>query len=180
MRCFFAVMMPVDVQQKISNWLHTFPTLLTLPGWRWQAPATFHFTLRFLSHVSVEEFQRIKQHFAYLPAQPGFNLTLTDCVLFPNSCHPKAIALGIRPCPALAALAELINTQLTTLGFTTDPRAFAPHLTLARNKQATHQTVELPDTALNLSMSVTHWQFMQSFTKPSGAEYHTLIEYTNR
>jgi 2'-5' RNA ligase len=177
MRCFFAVMIPTDVQQKISDWLHTAPSMLTLPGWRWQAPTTFHFTLRFLSHVSEEEFQRIKQHFAHLPAQPCFNLTLTHCVVFPNPRHPRAIALDIQPCPALNALVELIDAQLTDLGFAADPRAFRPHLTLARNKQAGHQTVELPGSALNLTMSVTCWQFMQSFTKSSGAEYQKLLEY---
>ncbi|NKB46189.1 MAG: RNA 2',3'-cyclic phosphodiesterase [Legionellales bacterium] len=179
MRCFCAIMLPSAAQVSIHQWLsQSPPTLLATPGLRWQPPESWHLTLRFLNHVSSLQSQQFITAFASQIQRTCFHITLTQAIWFPNAKNPKGLALALQPCATLVDLAGQINQSVAEFSFPADPRAFLPHITLARTQSVNHPLPDVPSQPLNLTVSVTHWQFMQSFTKPSGSEYQVLQQFS--
>ncbi len=109
-------------------------------AWHWPAsaalvqPADLHLTLHFLGEVPTGRLPELAQGLA-VPCTP-FVLNLGHGALWPHGIavlqaeDPDAVP------PPLVQLQGALAQALTGLAVPTDPRAFRPHITLARHAQA--------------------------------------------
>ena len=95
-----------------------------------------HFTLRFLGATPGERATRIAAAMACLGEVPHFEIDLEGLGQFPLRGRPDVLWLGVgKGTLELKALSVRVDGLLGDLGFSVDPRPFAPHLTLARLKR---------------------------------------------
>ncbi len=106
-----------------------------IEGARWEAAEKLHLTLRFLGDVDGGELAALDDALASVRA-PAFALTLRGCGHFPPRGEPRALWIGVAPCPALLTLHDRIEAAVREAGFDPDARNFAPHVTLARLRSA--------------------------------------------
>jgi 2'-5' RNA ligase len=146
-------------------------------------PASIHLTLKFLGDIAeaqVPAIHRALETAARMEA--AFTLTVEGLGVFPDVRAPRVIWVGLTgEGPRLQALAAGVEATVAPLGFPTEARPFAPHLTLARVKERgrdvgralagsrlleqPHRVGVLPVTAIAL---------MRSELKPSGSVYTEL------
>ena len=63
-----------------------------------------------------------------------FDVSIGGAGAFPSPGRPRALWLGIRTgTEELVELARVVDAELTTAGWTFEPRPLSPHLTLARS-----------------------------------------------
>lgn len=105
---------------------------------KWVDPANMHLTLKFLGDVDargVYEVCRAVQN-AAAPLAP-FDLQISGAGAFPNVRRPRTLWVGASEGePALAALAEGVESELHKLGFRRESRRFHAHLTVGRVRHA--------------------------------------------
>lgn len=99
---------------------------------RWVRDESLHVTVKFLGHAPPARVGAIEQDLASV-AIPPFEVTVAGVGFFPNLRSPRVFWAGIVS-DGLAELAEAVDRRMTRLGFRAEPRAFSPHLTLARNR----------------------------------------------
>jgi 2'-5' RNA ligase len=110
-----------------------------LPGARWIDVENYHLTLRFIGdvegHVADETagaLDRIRRH--------PFHLQLAGVGIF-GSRKPHTLWAGVSASPDLSALQGEIERAFQRIGLPPDPRKFAPHVTLARLREADSSAV---------------------------------------
>ncbi len=99
---------------------------------RWVRPEGLHVTLKFLGPVQAQRIEEI--HAAVAAAvrdQPPLTLQVCGLGAFPNLRRPRVLWAGLEG-DDLGALARRVDDALVRLGFAAEPRAFSPHVTLAR------------------------------------------------
>ncbi len=135
MRCFLGLALPDAWKQALAQ---------LLPGLKrglasrltWTRPENWHLTLRFLGEI---EEQRAQALAAALPGLSfaAFDLAAGPAGFFPNAKKPRVFWLGLsQGADECAALAGQVDALCAGLGFGREERPFAPHLTLARVREA--------------------------------------------
>ena len=106
-----------------------------LPGARWEAREKLHLTLRYLGEVdggaqraAVDALARVRC--------PAFSMTLKGVGVFPPRGQPTSLWAGVAEPGPVAELRRRIDRALDRVDVEPDPRKFAPHVTLARFKEA--------------------------------------------
>ena len=131
MRLFVAVNLPPTTRR--AAWDAAAPLRAAGLPVRWVADGGLHITLKFLGDVAEERVGPIAAALAAAVAEVrGFDLALGGCGAFPDLHRPRVFWLGIEKHPALELLANDVERALAPLGFTSELRPFAPHLTLGR------------------------------------------------
>ena len=144
---------------------------------RWVAPANYHVTLAFLGWTGVEAIGRVCDALAAATAgadRIGFRTSRLGG--FPSLDKASVLWAGIEDGAAITRLAQPIGQAMAALGFARDPRAFHPHVTIARlSPSRAIRDVVLPmaeqmfgDTRID---AVT---LFESETKSSGSVYREL------
>ncbi|MBK8456252.1 MAG: RNA 2',3'-cyclic phosphodiesterase [Phyllobacteriaceae bacterium] len=105
-----------------------------LPGARWIDVENYHITLRFIGDVEGHVADEIADALDRV-RRPSFMLTIAGVGSF-GGRKPHSIWAGATASPDLAALQGEIERICQRLGLPADPRKFAPHVTLARLKNA--------------------------------------------
>lgn len=96
-------------------------------------PDDLHMTLAFLGEVSEQQLPAVKAVGEEISAS-SFELTLDHIGHFAGT---KALWAGVAAkSQGLMALHDDLCTHLTELGFEREPRAYCPHVTLARKARA--------------------------------------------
>ncbi|GLS30133.1 2'-5' RNA ligase [Mesorhizobium albiziae] len=123
-RLFTALEIPRDAAMSLS--------LLRggLPGARWIDVENYHLTLRFIGDIEGHVADEIANALDRV-RRPSFSLTLSGVGAF-GSKKPHAVWAGTAPSPDLNALQAEIERICQRIGIPSDPRKFAPHVTLAR------------------------------------------------
>ncbi|WP_353117538.1 RNA 2',3'-cyclic phosphodiesterase [Nitratidesulfovibrio sp.] len=103
---------------------------------RWTPPGNWHLTLRFLGDMPVPRCAEVADALRTISFAP-LQLAVGKAGVFPARGVPRVLWLGLaRGAPECAALAGAVNAALVRLGFAPEDRPFAPHLTLARVREA--------------------------------------------
>ncbi|ANB62250.1 RNA 2',3'-cyclic phosphodiesterase [Anoxybacteroides amylolyticum] len=143
---FLAVPITDEIKQKIANWCEKAAP--RFPFRTWVHKDDYHLTLVFLGAVSAQQLQAVKEKMAaicnnYSP----FSITLKGIGTFGVPSSPRILWQGIERTELLWSLRHDIYEACRTLGFSLDPRPFAPHMTLARKWQGEKPFafMELPD-----------------------------------
>ena len=142
----------------------------TLPG-RWTPTAQYHLTLRFIGEVDEARAATIEQTLATVRAD-AFSLQGRGLGVFPSMRKPRVLFAAIDPAPALLGLQARIEDTLGTLSIDADPKAFHPHVTLARLRRPAPRAVRaFLHTYASSTLApfeVTRFYLYESLLRPEG------------
>lgn len=110
-----------------------------LPGARWVDVENYHITLRFIGDVEGHTADEIADALDRV-RRPSFALKLAGVGQFGGK-KPHSVWAGAVASPELVALQAEIERICQRLGLPADPRKFTPHVTLARLKNASAESV---------------------------------------
>jgi RNA 2',3'-cyclic 3'-phosphodiesterase len=166
---------------EIPQTLRTRLTFLQggVPGAKWQPVENLHLTLRFIGEVDEPTAGDIDQMLGGLHAK-AFDLTLRGVGEF-GGRDPHALWAGVAPCPALTHLVAKIESALQRMGLPAETRKYAPHVTLARLRDA--PIVKVRDfLAANAAfdsgpLPVRSFSLFSSFQTPRGSLYRVEQSY---
>lgn len=169
---------PSSVLQLLDELNQADPNLRVVPD------RNLHVTLKFLGPTPE----------CYLPGArraldgiaeviPPFSVQVQGLGAFPRPSRPSVLWLGLKsmvtPDP-LVMLAEMVESELTRIGFAAEERTFQPHLTVARVKsRPTAQLIALMQQHARTgfgSWPIQTIELIQSTLQPQGAIYTMLHE----
>ena len=136
-RAFIAIELAQGTLARIEKALR--PLKNAYPKVKWVDRDNFHITLKFLGpNVPTTELHRIIQGVEQACAQfEQFDVVLEGLGAFPDARNPRTLWVGVREgTEELTELASKIEEALQPLGFQAENRAFSPHLTVGRTRQA--------------------------------------------
>lgn len=112
-----------------------------LRGVRWLEPAQMHLTLAFLGSVATDTQQTLSEKLQAISWKPFF-LPLLGLGTFPSKGWPKIIWIGVGTGhPHLFQLHKRVQEAILATGLEPDLRSFHPHVTLARCREVSPQTI---------------------------------------
>ncbi|HEY4709518.1 MAG TPA: RNA 2',3'-cyclic phosphodiesterase [Candidatus Acidoferrales bacterium] len=184
MRLFVAFDLPGEVQLALSEPIARLKPLCRAA--RWVRPERMHVTLKFIGHTiadgETEKLDAARAALAEVHSGEAVNIQYRGVGFFPDARRPRVVWCWVEGCARLVQLAADIERVLEPIGIPREPRAFVPHLTLARFKSA--EGVD----ALALcaaewasrhfgSARETVFHLFESRLKPDGAEYRKIETY---
>lgn len=134
LRVFCAVELPDEAREAAAA--HAARLRGDFPEARasWARPASLHITLKFLGEVGDARVRELSR--AACAAAEGFGqfrLSVEEAGTFPPRGAARVLWLGVRDESGdLARLQRRLEEECEAAGFPREPRAFKPHLTLAR------------------------------------------------
>ena len=141
-RTFIAIELPSAIRQTIKQ--HIDHLRVPFPDIRasWSREDNLHLTLKFLGDVSVSRIATLSEACAEATSNiEPFELVITGSGTFPPR-RPKVLWVGISSVgpettqPPLLQLHRSIEDACAAAGFPREPRAYHPHLTIARLRES--------------------------------------------
>ena len=170
LRLFVGIGLPPEIK------LRLWPLCAGVPGARWVDPENHHVTLRFIGEVDESTAGDIDAALAQIKAR-RFELALAGIGQFGD----RSLWVGVEKNPALFQLHDKIEMALMRLGLAPEPRRYAPHVTLARLKQAAVPRLQdfLHDHALFRAdpFQVERFSLIASYPTKSGSIYEDQADY---
>lgn len=102
-----------------------------VPGARWQSDDQLHLTLRFIGEADGTAAEEIALALERTQSAP-VSITLSGVGSFGSRGKAHSLWARVLPSPGLIALRASVESALRRAGVASDPRAFLPHITLAR------------------------------------------------
>ena len=182
MRTFIALDLDPEIKTRLSD-------LLRRLRWRgpkgvsWARESGLHITLKFLGEIDEDRAARAEEAMkAAAGAVPAFSLRVRGTGAFPPPPRPpRVLWVGTDEPAAVLDLQARLEAGLESLGFERESRAFHPHLTLGRVKnaaglrEAAAEIERVRETEFG-EMTVTKIALYQSTLRPDGAVYSVLAE----
>jgi RNA 2',3'-cyclic 3'-phosphodiesterase len=128
-RLFVAISPPQEVCRDIAELART------VPGGRPVVLEQLHLTLKFIGEVEGGKLLDIKEALVEI-SRPAFSLSLRGVGVFPPRGMPRVVWVGIEPVEEVDRLRRDIEKTLFAAGIPKEKQKFAPHLTLAKLKDA--------------------------------------------
>ena len=183
LRLFFAVELPEEVRslaaERAERLRRDFPHVRA----GWERPEKMHVTLKFLGDVDaarVAELGRAADRAA--GGLSTFPLSIEGAGSFPPRGAPRVLWLGLRDEGGrLVLLQRRLEEECEREGFPREPRAFKPHLTLARVRSphgarelaAAHRETDFEPQSFRVSELIV----MRSELGPGGSRYTPLSRH---
>ncbi|MEI6486573.1 MAG: RNA 2',3'-cyclic phosphodiesterase [Sphingomonadales bacterium] len=146
-------------------------------GARWQTAAQLHLTLRFIGEVDRHQAADIAAALGRVNMRP-FTAELGDPGLFEHRGRIDTLWVGVRPAAAVAALAKAVNAALAGVGVPPEPRAFVPHITLARSRGMIAATAWPPEPVPALPWLVDGFSLFESSLGKDGSRYSVIARWS--
>jgi len=136
LRTFIALDMPAEIKAAVVNYVQPLKSLREHV--RWVKSENLHLTLKFLGDTPAARIEAITAALQEIVATtPPFAVTVFGSGAFPNGQKPRVLWVDLsEPTGTLLKLAQTIDAQMHRFGFAKEQRAFAPHLTIGRVKDA--------------------------------------------
>ena len=166
----------VAFDEAASQLRNALPDGRTAPRLVWVPAHAAHVTLRFIGEVGDSTLRAIESALGSAISQPPFDVIWQPLGTFPTGRRPRVVWMGaLDGREALVALAARIDQQLDGVIGAREGRAFAPHLTIARVKDAAHG-VDWPRVVAEIRSRATmtrvdHLTLYQSHAGPKGSTY---------
>lgn len=131
MRLFIGVAIPEELKQKL---LPIQKQTEGLSDIKLVEPENLHFSLKFLGEVNEDRLNEIREVLTSIAARfSHFALTVAGLGAFPSMDLARILWTGCSTgAKELEALAGLIDSELSKIGFQAEERPFRAHLTLGR------------------------------------------------
>jgi 2'-5' RNA ligase len=151
---------------------------------RWVPERNVHLTLKFLGAAAASSLEIIRASIEPAVTQfKPFEVLVGGFGCFPSSRRPRVLWVGLVAPHGLAALQREIDLATVRLGYTSDGRAFSPHLTVGRVRENIGTTDlrrirgELQSTKIG---EIGRWRvdavhLFRSELLPSGSRYTKLF-----
>lgn len=123
-RLFAAIEIPEEARRALAA------LRSPLPGAKWVEADNIHLTLRFAGDISNSVATDFADGLASIGAD-CFELTIAGLGAFGGN-DPRTVFAAVEPNPTLEALARACDRAARMAGLSPEPRAFKPHVTLAR------------------------------------------------
>lgn len=146
----------------------------------WIPPDRLHLTIRFIGEVDDERGAAVGAALAEPLGVTPFDLTLAGAGAFPRGGAPRVLWVGVSAGrEALVAAEREVSSRLARLGIPPEERAYSPHLTLARVRDAAGlRTAPLLDGLTASVIGTVHIDaitLFQSKLSPKGPTYTPLL-----
>ena len=188
------IFVAIDLPSEIKMLLRALQTQLArhTEAVRWADPGGTHLTLKFLGDVPLTAMEAVAAAMnAAAHGTEPFTLRTAALSGFPNVERPRVVWLGVAgEIATLRTLQATVEGRIAPLGYPTEARPFAPHLTLGRShKQPRLAELQTIGRALSLvaapqpiSFAVREIVLMRSELGPGGARYtpiaHAALDAT--
>ena len=134
-RLFVSIELPQAVTQRLTE---LDPHVR---GVRWLGPEQMHLTLSFLGNVATDVEETLKKNLNAI-AWKAFFLPISGLGTFPGKGHPNIIWVGVGTGhPHLFQLRKRVQEAALHAGLEPDLRSFHPHITLARCRDVSAESV---------------------------------------
>jgi len=159
-RSFVAIELPDEIKETLTQ-LQAQLKLNSPPLVKWVDPYSIHLTLKFLGNIAVGSISEITQAIEEAAqGTPPFHLEVKGLGVFPNLRRVQVAWVGLGgEVSKISKLQQRIESNLAPLGFTAEPRAFTPHLTLARLRDRV-----LPDERERFGQLIANTRFEAGYT----------------
>ena len=143
----------------------------------WVAPTNYHVTLKFLGWTRDDATGAVRD--ALAQAADGvapFKFRVARLGAFPSLERASVLWAGVEEPDGLAAIAERVERAMAGLGYAAETRAYHPHVTLARVREAR----PLRELVLPMAEQIFHETrvdavtLFESETRASGALYREV------
>jgi 2'-5' RNA ligase len=133
LRCFIAIELPEEIKAGLFRLQAKLKSGAQCPV-KWVDPYSIHLTLKFLGNVNAGMTSQITEVVAEAAQGTSpFQLEIKGLGVFPNPRRVQVAWVGVSgEVDKLLQLQKGVETNLARLGFAPEPRAFTPHLTIAR------------------------------------------------
>src|ERR1700730_6838334 len=173
LRLFVGIEFPPELK------LHLSMLETGILGARWVEAGNLHLTLRFIGEVSEDVAADIDEALVRVRAR-RFTLQLAGTGVFGGG-KPRALWVGVERHPDLVALHHKIEQALVRIGIETEPRKFAPHVTLARLREPALDMVGAFLAAhaqfRAMPLPVERFRLIGSFPTQAGSIYEHQADY---
>jgi 2'-5' RNA ligase len=149
---------------------------------RWVDPENLHITVWFIGEVNDERAQAITSVLQPGFATPAFDLAVRGAGAFPPSGRPRVFWIGATEGRAsMEQVFQDVKARLVPLGFEAEKRSYAPHVTIARVKEAGRGAArQVRDALAGIpadcgSCRVRAVTLFQSRLSPHGSKYQPLL-----
>jgi 2'-5' RNA ligase len=134
-RLFISLELPASVTQRLAE---LDPHLR---GVRWLAPEQMHLTLSFLGDVSPDVAEALRKNLSAIEWK-AFFLPLSGLGTFPGKGRPNILWIGVGTGhPHLFQLHKRVQEAAIRAGLEPDLRSFHPHVTLARCRDVSAESI---------------------------------------
>jgi 2'-5' RNA ligase len=186
MRLFIGIELPDNVRAAAANAAARFRDRLSreAPGirLRWVEPDNLHITLWFLGEMSEPTAEALVTALEKPLGAGAVTLRIAGAGAFPEHGPPRALWLGLTSGrDGLLTIHDRLTQTLKPLGYEPEKRPFAPHLTMARVKDARRSDVAalrriLRDFTSEVGQSdVRHVTLFRSRLSPKGSQYECVL-----
>jgi 2'-5' RNA ligase len=136
-RVFIAIELPSNVRRRIADHIDRLRSSIPEARASWSREDTLHLTMKFLGDVPVANVEKLSAAAWIAASKVGpFEIVVEGCGAFPPRGQPKVLWIGIDdPSGQLSELNCALEDECANAGFAREPRAFHPHLTIARIRQ---------------------------------------------
>ncbi len=170
LRLFVGIALPPELKLRLSL------ICSGVPGARWVDPGNYHLTLRFIGEVDEGMASDIDAALLQVRA-PRFEVTLAGVGRFGD----RMLWAGVDKSPPLVHLRDKVESALVRLGLPPETRRYAPHVSLARLRNAGEAKVRsfIEEHALFRAepFAVDHFSLVASYLTKSGAIYEDQADY---
>jgi 2'-5' RNA ligase len=147
-----------------------------VPGARWVDPGNYHLTLRFIGEVDEGLASDIDAALLQIRA-PRFDLVLAGVGRFGD----RMLWVGVEKSPPLVHLRDKVESALVRLGLEPETRRYAPHVSVARLRNASEAKLRsfIEEHALFRTepFRVEQFSLVASYPTKSGAIYEDQADY---
>jgi 2'-5' RNA ligase len=133
MRLFTAIDLPAEMLDNLSEFLARLRPLAKL---HWSPVENLHITTKFIGEWPEPRIDEMKTALRNVAATGPIDISVRGLGWFPDSRHPHIFWTGVNAGKALSDLARSTEQAAAALGVPVEKRAYSPHLTLARIKNA--------------------------------------------
>jgi 2'-5' RNA ligase len=136
LRCFLAVELPTSLQDTVEAALREMRDRIGADLVRWVPARNIHLTLKFLGRTAPSSVDIIRAPMEALATQfEPFEVVVGGLGTFPSNRKPLVLWVGLAAPHVLASLHREVDLATRRLGYTSEGRVFAPHLTVGRLRQ---------------------------------------------
>lgn len=178
MRLFTGIHLPEHVATNLSGLLERLRPTAHL---KWTPIYNLHLTTKFIGEWPEERLAEVIDCLRLLSRRPPIAIGIEGLGWFPNPHNPRILWAGVKAGQEFAKLATDTDEVLSRLGVERETKAFSPHLTLARIKDAVplgpvrQAIAQLPTVDFG-AFTATRFHLYLSKAGPSGSIYTQLAE----
>ncbi len=133
MRLFTGIDLPDEIKERLDVLITHLRNTAHL---KWSPAYNLHITTKFIGEWPPERLDELIARLAAIECKNRIDISVEELGWFPNPHHPRVFWAGVKASPSLAELARATDEALAELGVAPEARPYAPHLTLARIKEA--------------------------------------------